>query len=70
MSGDYLNAIGGALARRQQPSSTASHPAQSTTIEVGNEERIELLDRLLNDPDVPLEPARIWSLLAEIRDAR
>ena len=24
------------------------------------------LDRLLNDPDVSLEPARIWSLLAEV----
>lgn len=24
------------------------------------------LDRLLNDPDVPMEPARVWSLLAEI----
>ncbi|HTR17032.1 MAG TPA: peptide chain release factor 1 [Acetobacteraceae bacterium] len=24
------------------------------------------LDRLLNDPDVPMEPTRIWSLLAEV----
>ncbi len=24
------------------------------------------LDRLLNDPDVNLEPARVWSLLAEV----
>ena len=24
------------------------------------------LDRLLNDPDVQMEPARVWSLLAEI----
>lgn len=24
------------------------------------------LDRLLNDPEVPMEPARVWSLLAEI----
>jgi hypothetical protein len=24
------------------------------------------LDRLLNDPDVPMQPTRIWSLLAEI----
>jgi hypothetical protein len=30
------------------------------------------LDRLLNDPDVPMQPARVWSLLAEIlqRDHR
>ena len=24
------------------------------------------LDRLLNDPDVPMEPSRVWALLAEI----
>ena len=24
------------------------------------------LDRLLNDPDVPMEPAKVWSLLAEL----
>ena len=24
------------------------------------------LDRLLNDPAVPMEPAKVWSLLAEI----
>jgi hypothetical protein len=24
------------------------------------------LDRLLNDPDVPMQPAHVWSLLAEI----
>lgn len=28
--------------------------------------KLEELDRLLNDPDVALEPDRIWSLLAEI----
>lgn len=26
------------------------------------------LDRLLNDPDSTMEPARIWSLLAEISE--
>jgi hypothetical protein len=29
-------------------------------------EKLDELDRLLNDPDVPMEPARVWSLLAEI----
>ncbi len=24
------------------------------------------LDRLLNDPEVPMQPARVWALLAEI----
>src|SRR5579875_2101832 len=28
--------------------------------------KLDELDRLLNDPDVPIQPARIWSLLAEV----
>jgi hypothetical protein len=28
--------------------------------------KLDELDRLLNDPDVPMEPARVWSLLAEV----
>jgi hypothetical protein len=28
--------------------------------------RVDELDRLLNDPDVPMEPNKVWSLLAEI----
>ncbi len=28
--------------------------------------KLDELDRLLNDPDVRMEPARIWSLMAEI----
>lgn len=28
--------------------------------------KLEELDRLLNDPDVPMQPDRVWSLLAEI----
>ena len=27
---------------------------------------LDELDRLLNDPDVPIEPARVWTLLAEL----
>lgn len=30
------------------------------------ETKLDELDRLLNDPDVPMQPARVWSLLAEI----
>ena len=29
-------------------------------------EKLDELDHLLNDADVPLEPSRIWSLLAEL----
>jgi hypothetical protein len=28
--------------------------------------KLDELDRLLNDPDVRLEPARVWALLAEV----
>jgi hypothetical protein len=28
--------------------------------------KLDELDRLLNDPDLPLEPSRVWSLLADI----
>ncbi len=28
--------------------------------------KLDELDRLLNDPDVCMEPARVWSLLAEV----
>ena len=28
--------------------------------------KLDELDRLLNDPDVPMQPDRVWSLLAEI----
>jgi len=28
--------------------------------------KLDELDRLLNDPETPMEPARVWSLLAEI----
>ncbi len=30
--------------------------------------KLDELDRLLNDPDVPIQPARVWSLLAEIAE--
>ncbi len=28
--------------------------------------KLEELERLLNDPDVAMEPSRVWSLLAEV----
>jgi hypothetical protein len=30
------------------------------------EQKLDELDRLLNDPEVRLEPNRVWSLLAEV----
>lgn len=29
--------------------------------------KLDELDRLLNDPEVKMDPHRVWSLLAEIR---
>ena len=28
--------------------------------------KLDELDRLINDPDVPIQPDRVWSLLAEL----
>jgi len=28
--------------------------------------KLDELDHLLNDPDVPLDPTRVWSLLADL----
>ena len=28
--------------------------------------KLDELDRLLNDPEVPMEPTKVWALLAEI----
>jgi hypothetical protein len=28
--------------------------------------KLDELDRMMNDPDAPIEPARVWSLLAEV----
>jgi hypothetical protein len=32
----------------------------------GEDAKLDELDRLLNDPDTTMEPAKVWSLLAEI----
>jgi hypothetical protein len=34
--------------------------------DIDYEHKLDELDHLLNDPDVPMEPDRVWSLLAEI----
>ncbi len=31
--------------------------------------KLDELERLLNDPDVPMEPGLVWSLLDEISEA-
>ena len=34
----------------------------------GHDARLEELERLLNDPDVPMRAGRVWELIAEISD--
>jgi hypothetical protein len=34
------------------------------------EAKLAELDRLLNDPEIRMDPDRVWTLLAEIKDAR
>ena len=42
------------------------HVNESELADAEYARRLAELDRLLNDPDVPMEPAKVWSLLAEI----
>lgn len=30
------------------------------------DEKLEELDRQLNDPDIPMDPVRVWALLADL----
>ena len=32
--------------------------------------KLDELDQLLNDPDVPMDPGKVWSLLAELSHPR
>lgn len=36
--------------------------------EADHARKLDEVDRLLNDPKMPMDPAKIWSLLAEIAD--
>ena len=38
----------------------------STMTECEETAKLDELDRILNDPDVPMQPARVWTLLDEI----
>ncbi len=34
--------------------------------ELDYDRKLTELDRLLNDPDSPMDPSKVWSLLAEV----
>jgi hypothetical protein len=44
----------------------ADAPEETNMTDADYARKLDELDRLLNDPDVPMEPAKVWSLLAEI----
>jgi hypothetical protein len=54
---------------KQSGSLALSQPHITTEADTARRSQAELLDRLLNDPDIPLQPGRIWSLAAEIAAA-
>jgi len=39
-----------------------------TMTETEYNRKLDELDRLINDPDVPMQPYRVWDLLAEVSD--
>ena len=45
---------------------TSTTARRGAVTETDYRRKLDELDRLLNDPDVPMEPQRVWSLLAEI----
>ena len=47
-------------------SDCATHDGEFAMLDTEHETKLDELDRLQNDPDVSMKPARIWSLLAEI----
>ncbi len=47
-------------------SGTADATGETDMTDAEYARKLDELDRLLNDPDVPMEPAKVWSLLAEI----
>jgi hypothetical protein len=44
---------------------TADQPGPGQMTEQDFEHKLDELDSILNDPDVRLEPSRVWMLLAE-----
>jgi hypothetical protein len=42
------------------------HWIRRERMEAKNKHKLDELERLLNDPDAPLDAPRIWALLAEI----
>jgi hypothetical protein len=66
-----MNAIPGPAARKPSPSINVQAHAALRDRETGMtdaeaDKALEELDRLLNDPDVRMDPARVWALAARL----
>jgi hypothetical protein len=66
-----MNPIPGPAARKPSPSINVQAHAALRDKETGMtdaeaEKALEELDRLLNDPDVRMDPARVWTLAARL----
>ena len=60
-------AAGGVLPRdRAAPGTPGTAQREDPMTERDFEAKLAELDRLLNDPEVRMDPERVWSLLAEI----
>ena len=43
-------------------------PRDGTMTETEYNRKLDELNRLINDPEVPMQPHRIWDVLAEVAD--
>jgi hypothetical protein len=50
--------------RRSDPGATGTR--NDAMSELDYDRKLTELDRLLNDPDSPMDPSKVWSLLAEV----
>jgi hypothetical protein len=49
--------------------SVRSDNGEGAGVDIDHRRRLEMLDKLLNDPDTPLNPRAVWSLAAEVAAA-
>ena len=64
------HAVAEAFCRATKPTSPSERAAQQEDPmnELDFEAKLAELDRLLNDPEVRMDPDRVWTILAEISD--
>ena len=67
MRPDGIATSAGRLAERAETTTSATTALHSRPLPSGDDVEVSReLNRLLNDPEIPLDPARIWSLVADL----